>query len=196
MVRSTDLRWCSCTACSPQRSVTTCCAARWGARRRVIAIDQRGHGESDHAADYAWERWVGDLQLVVEALDLDRRSRRPLHGRAATRRASRRCIREVRRLALLDGGFGPTNSPDEPEYWRRVARLFPSDGFESLADYVDLVLELFPRAARSILEESTGGFARGDDGRWRWPMQADLNGLARRCARTRTAIERPHCERR
>lgn len=40
----------------------------------VIALDQRGHGESDHAADgaYATDDFVGDLEGFIDALGLDR----------------------------------------------------------------------------------------------------------------------------
>jgi pimeloyl-ACP methyl ester carboxylesterase len=147
--------------------------------RRVIAIDQRGHGGSDHAADYAWERWVGDIESILDALelgpvDLAGHSMGAGHaGRFAALHPGR-----VRRLALLEGGFGRPNHPNEAEYWSRIARLFPPDGFASLADYVDLVMRVFPRATRSIVEESTDGFVCGNDRRWHWPLQADVTGLA------------------
>src|SRR5262245_38533230 len=38
--------------------------------RRVITIDQRGHGESDHSSDYCWERFVEDITLITDALGL------------------------------------------------------------------------------------------------------------------------------
>jgi pimeloyl-ACP methyl ester carboxylesterase len=39
-------------------------------RFRVLALDQRGHGESDWAADYHEQRLVDDLAAFVEALGL------------------------------------------------------------------------------------------------------------------------------
>ena len=40
-------------------------------RFRVLALDQRGHGESEWAADYHELRFVGDLAAFVDALELD-----------------------------------------------------------------------------------------------------------------------------
>jgi pimeloyl-ACP methyl ester carboxylesterase len=149
--------------------------------RRVIAIDQRGHGETDHAADYSWERWVEDIALVVEALELGVIDLVG-HSMGAAHAARFAALHPgaVRRLGLLEGGFGPTNSPSEPEYWGRVAQLFPQDGFATPEDYVTLAARLFPRADRRILVDSTAGFRQGEDGRWSWPMQADMNVVAGR----------------
>jgi pimeloyl-ACP methyl ester carboxylesterase len=48
-------------------------AAVLAERRRVIAIDLRGHGDSDWAqSGYALSSFVGDLTLLLEQLDLDR----------------------------------------------------------------------------------------------------------------------------
>jgi len=157
--------------------------------RRVIAIDQRGHGESDRAADYGWERWVEDIALIVEALDLGVIDLVG-HSMGAAHAARFAAVHPemVRRLALLDGGFGPTNSPTEPEYWGRVAQLFPPDGFTTLGDYVALATQLFPRADRDIVADSTTAFIR-EDGRWSWPLQADMNIPS---ARTEPTLEREH----
>jgi pimeloyl-ACP methyl ester carboxylesterase len=39
---------------------------------RLIAPDQRGHGESDRAADYSREGYLGDLQALLDHLALER----------------------------------------------------------------------------------------------------------------------------
>jgi pimeloyl-ACP methyl ester carboxylesterase len=41
-------------------------------RYRVIALDQRGHGDSEWASDYAPERRVEDLEQFLQALGLER----------------------------------------------------------------------------------------------------------------------------
>ncbi len=38
---------------------------------RVIALDQRGHGYSDHAPSYAREDYLGDLDALLDHLELD-----------------------------------------------------------------------------------------------------------------------------
>lgn len=41
-------------------------------RYRVIALDQRGHGETDWTADYGWEQWVEDIEELRRNLGLPR----------------------------------------------------------------------------------------------------------------------------
>lgn len=41
-------------------------------RRRVLVPDLRGHGGTDHATDYAQDRWVDDVTAFADALGLDR----------------------------------------------------------------------------------------------------------------------------
>ena len=45
-------------------------ARRLADRFRVLALDQRGHGESEHAADYDEQRLLEDLAAFVDALGL------------------------------------------------------------------------------------------------------------------------------
>ncbi|MEU1388169.1 MULTISPECIES: alpha/beta hydrolase [unclassified Nonomuraea] len=45
-------------------------AAELGPHWRVIAPDQRGHGESDRATDYSREGYVADLAALLEHLDV------------------------------------------------------------------------------------------------------------------------------
>jgi len=48
-------------------------AERLASRFRVIAIDQRGHGDSDKPpSGYSFEIFARDLQYVIEALELER----------------------------------------------------------------------------------------------------------------------------
>ena len=41
-------------------------APKW----RVIALDQRGHGHSDHAEDLSWDAFVGDLAAFLNHLNM------------------------------------------------------------------------------------------------------------------------------
>ena len=47
-------------------------AERLASRFRVVAVDQRGHGDSDPSPDgYSFEGFAGDLQRLIEALELE-----------------------------------------------------------------------------------------------------------------------------
>ena len=143
--------------------------------RRVVAIDQRGHGDTDHADDYAWARWVEDVAAVIESLglgvvDLVGHSM----GAAHAARFAALNPGAVRRLALIEGGIGRPNAPSEPDYWARVAQLFPPEGFATLREFVTLATSLFPRADPAIVDRSTANFVRAANGRWSWPSQADM----------------------
>lgn len=113
-------------------------------RFRVVAMDARGHGDSDWAASYPWLLDVLTIVQLLRALD------RPAHlighskGGGQSTDAAARSPRDVLRLVNIDGfgppaeGFrdGPAKSP--PEYladfldWRRTAsdrsgwRAYPS----------------------------------------------------------------------
>ena len=49
---------------------------------RVVAFDQRGHGETDWTIDYAWERWVEDVEGFADALGLTSFDLVATHGEA------------------------------------------------------------------------------------------------------------------
>src|SRR5206468_2638983 len=68
---------------------------------RVIALDQRGHGDSDRApdADYRVATMAGDVERFVEALGLERRAN-PRMAEAGLRDRVRHGLRP-----LADGGF-------------------------------------------------------------------------------------------
>ena len=84
---------------------------------RVLALDQRGHGESDWADDYSPERYLEDLDAFARALDL-RRLRLlgfSVGGHAALRYAARR-PEAVERLVL--GETLPEQRAPAPRTWR------------------------------------------------------------------------------
>ncbi|MEY2422275.1 MAG: hypothetical protein QOI95_2342 [Acidimicrobiaceae bacterium] len=154
---------------------------RLAAARRVLAMDQRGHGESGHADDYAWPRWIDDVVAFADHAGIDRFD---LVGHSmgagnAVRFAGSHPAR-VRRLVLLEGGFGPINSPQQGDYWATAFRLNPEDGFDTPAAYVDLVCELFPRANPVDVRAGAAHFTQRPDGRWHWPFPADFTNLLTR----------------
>lgn len=48
--------------------LATALAPKW----RVVALDQRGHGHSDHAGSYTREDYLGDLAALIEHLKIDK----------------------------------------------------------------------------------------------------------------------------
>jgi pimeloyl-ACP methyl ester carboxylesterase len=155
-------------------------ARELGAERRVYALDQRGHGETDHADDYSWPLWVEDIASFADDRNLERFD---LVGHSmgadnALRFAGTHPER-VRRLVLLEGGFGPWTSPEADHFWTTAFHLAPADGFLNVETYIDHVCELFPRSDRTVVAETGRHFVQESDGRWRWPHPADMAFLSR-----------------
>jgi esterase len=145
------------------------------AHRRVIAFDQRGHGRTSHADDYSWPRWVEDVHAICEVLDV---TRMDLVGHSMGAHNAYRFAgchpHVVEHLVLVDGGFGPINSPEEDTFWAKLAGLFPAEGYPSRQAYAEVVVGAFPRADRALVETSAEQLAQRADGSWAWPDSADL----------------------
>ena len=155
-------------------------AERLAATRHVLALDQRGHGETDHAADYAWPLWLEDIAAFagfvgLEQFDLVGHST----GAVNAVRFGGLHPDRVHRLVLLEAGFGPITSPQQGEFWTTAFRLSPEEGFESRDAYVDLVRELFPRSGTADVRAGAAHFEQRPDGRWHWPFPADVNQINR-----------------
>lgn len=155
-------------------------AERLAATRHVFALDQRGHGETDHAPDYSWQLWLDDIAAFVDHTGLDTFDLvgHSMGASHAARFASLHPDR-MRKLVLVEGGYLPINSPQQGEYWTTVFRLNPEDGFESRDAYVELVCELFPRADADDVRAGAAHFMQRPDGRWHWPHPADPNQVNR-----------------
>jgi pimeloyl-ACP methyl ester carboxylesterase len=150
------------------------------ATRHVFAPDQRGHGETDHEDDYSWSLWLDDIADFVDAVGLERfdlvgHSMGAGHGVLFAGCQPDR----LRRLILLEGGFGPFTSPAQDTFWTTAFELNPDDGFESVDSYVDLVCRLFPRSERAAVRAGAAHYMQRPDGRWHWPFPADINHLNR-----------------
>jgi esterase len=149
-------------------------ARRLAEKRRVVVIDQRGHGETDRAEEYGWTTWVDDLVGIWDAVSLDGADLvgHSLGARNAMHFADRHGGR-IRRLVLVEGGFGPFTNPDQERFWHSAIELFPPDGFESPEAFVALAAREFPRASRAALEDTANALVEQPDGRWKWPYEAD-----------------------
>jgi pimeloyl-ACP methyl ester carboxylesterase len=142
--------------------------------RRVVGLDQRGHGETSFADDYSWGGWVGDVDAVAVELELGRFDLvgHSMGAHHAALFAGTRPER-VTSLVLLDGGF-PMDQLGNEDYWGRIASsLFPDDGFGAVEDFVSAMCTGFPRTEPDVIREAWAYFVADDGGRYRWPFRSD-----------------------
>lgn len=145
-------------------------AGRW-----VVALDQRGHGQSAHTGDYESQLFVDDLISFWERLGLGSAGviGHSMGGGHATRFAAQRPA-EVARLALLDMPFWlQSSAEDQLPFWLACAELAPNDGFDSVDSYLAAVARLFPRSSAGAAALSGIDLEQSDDLRWRWRRPAD-----------------------
>ena len=141
---------------------------RFRDRYHVIAVDQRGHGESGWGAEegYQLEELYRDLRSVVEARGLSRYTLigHSLGGRVSMLYAHRHQA-ELDRLVLVDITPG---RPPAPEARDRGGSPQPRD-FESEAAAIAYLARAMSRAPRHLVEESVRhGMRRNDAGRYVW----------------------------
>jgi pimeloyl-ACP methyl ester carboxylesterase len=151
-------------------------AAALADRFRVIALDQRGHGASDWAADrdYAPERMAEDLAALVAALGLERVSivGHSMGAINAYLLAGRRPAL-VERLVILDVGPDSLSSAwvlnTVPPALREWARAAYADREQVVAEWCAASPQADPAALRRYLLPNLRQRA---DGRWVWRFDA------------------------
>lgn len=139
-----------------------------GVGYRVVAVDARGHGDSDWAddGDYSLMKMVDDLSVVVADFDQP-----PILVGASlggivslTAVGSRRIL--AAGLVLVD--IAPRIEPSGVQRIREFMFARP-DGFETLDEVADAVAAYQPHRPRP---RDLAGLAKnvrlGDDGRYRW----------------------------
>lgn len=143
-----------------------CAALR--TERHCVALDQRGHGESEWSPemDYSTERHAADLDAFVKALELERfvlvgMSLGGVNALAWAGKHSRR----LAGLVVVDVG------PEiRTEGVRKIA-AFTSEAtpLESVDHFIDRALAFNPRRNRDLLRRSLlHNLRRMPDGRWMW----------------------------
>jgi pimeloyl-ACP methyl ester carboxylesterase len=141
---------------------------RFRDRYHVIAVDQRGHGDSGWCASagYQLDALCRDLRSVVEARGLKRYTLigHSLGGRVSMLYASRHQA-EIERLVLVDITPGRASAPTAPQ---RGGGAQPRD-FETEDAAIEYLARAMSRAPRSLVEESVRhGLRRNDAGRYVW----------------------------
>ena len=145
---------------------------RFSERYHVIALDQRGHGDSAWGAPdgYQMENFYEDLRAVVEARELSRFTLigHSLGGRVSMLYAHRH-PEMLERLVLVDitpgrpaaGSVAPGEVSDDD-------RTAPGE-FETPEAALAHLKRLMPRAPAPLVEESVRyGLRRTDTGRYTW----------------------------
>ena len=165
-------------------------AALGKAGYRAIALDARGHGDSDWAPDgrYTQEAMVDDIEAVVRALG----GRRPtLVGASMGGGTSLVAVGEDRidATALVIVDIAPHVAPEG------VARIRAfmaqkRDGFETLDEVADAIASYQPQRARP---RSLDGLAKnvrlGPDGRYHWHWDPRLLDRQIDAARRQARLE-------
>lgn len=139
-----------------------------GAGWTTVAIDSRGHGDSDWAVDgrYGLDAIVEDVTEVVHALPeppvVIGASLGGLTGLVLAGEQSA----VIRALVLVDAV-----PRIEPAGAHRIAAFMSSapDGFGSLEEVADAIREYQPQRSRPVnLQGLRKNVRQGPDGRWRW----------------------------
>jgi len=142
----------------------------------VVALDLRGHGESDWAADGCYEQdcFVGDVVGVLEQLS------RPaalvgasLGGLTSLLVAGEAAPDRCRALVLVD--VAPRI---EPAGERRIIEFMTGnpEGFASLEEAAAAIAEYRRRPQPKDLDGLRKNLRLGEDGRWRWHWDPRLFG--------------------
>ncbi|ORU96091.1 alpha/beta fold hydrolase [Mycolicibacterium fallax] len=135
---------------------------------RVVAVDTRGHGDSDRApdADYELDSMVADVTHIIEALDapvvLIGASMGGLTGIAVARQLG---PERVRKLVLVDV------VPRFEESGGARIRDFMfgnADGFATLEEAADAIAAYLPHRTKPRSTEGLKKNLRLRDGRWHW----------------------------
>jgi pimeloyl-ACP methyl ester carboxylesterase len=155
-------------------------------RFRVLALDHRGFGESEWAADYHELRVVADLAEFVDALGLGTFAAVGFSMSASTAASYAVLYPErVRRLVLMEGFTEGDEQGSEPwiqdmrDHMGRL-RSLPRT-FAAVEDAMADFRPLAPHAAEEELRHWVGdGLRRGPDGRWTWRQDPALGGPGQR----------------
>lgn len=141
-------------------------AAAMSTGYRVLALDQRGHGETEWAdpKQYGVNHMVSDLEAFVAALNLDQYSLLGLSmgGRNAIHYAGAR-PQALRRLVIVD--IGPEIGTKGSARIQAGVRL--SDVFESVEEAIERARSTNPNADEAEQRHRvTHSLMQRDDGKW------------------------------
>ncbi len=135
-------------------------------RYRILALDQRGHGETDWAKSYSIEQAVEDLEAFRLALGLERFSLlgQSMGGTVSFMYAARHPD-VVERLVL--GDTGPETLGVGLSRIRATVQM--RETFDTLEDAYQWAHKMNPRPPEAAQRERTrANLMQRDDGKWTW----------------------------
>jgi pimeloyl-ACP methyl ester carboxylesterase len=163
---------------------------------RVVAIDLRGHGDSDHDPErrYQWDDHVRDLEAVTAALEIDRMVLvgHSLGGRTCLLFAGRN---QARMAGLVVVDTGPEHDPRGQIRIRQEVEGRTSDGGDgslaSVKEYEQILAHNYPAGApASIKRMAESELKQREDGRWvRKADPAFMSSMATASADEQAAYE-------
>jgi pimeloyl-ACP methyl ester carboxylesterase len=142
-------------------------------RFRVLAPDMRGHGESERATDYDWQRAYEDVEAFIQALELAPLSLvgHSMGARISSVYAARQPER-VKRLVLIDWVPGATFTP---EYRQVLADLFGMPRIDDPETVFQRARTGQPRLREHEFRHViTTSLAPRNDGGWRWSLDPEV----------------------
>ncbi|MCC6533518.1 MAG: alpha/beta hydrolase [Burkholderiales bacterium] len=150
---------------------------RFNDRLHIVAVDQRGHGDSGWCARqcYELEDFYRDLRAVVQARGLGRFTLvgHSLGGRVCMLYASRH-PEELERLVLVDITPGRASAGRGADI-SRIAETPPPRDFDTHEEAIEYLGRLLSRAPAHLVEESVRrGMRRIDGGRYTWKYDPAL----------------------
>jgi pimeloyl-ACP methyl ester carboxylesterase len=135
---------------------------------RLLALDTRGHGESDRSTDYGFERIISDIEEFADRLRLDRFTLigNSMGGRHAGLYAARHPTR-VEHLVIVESCLNPPLTADAQSVLAYFQGLPAS--FASLDQALTTYRPLAPRAPDDMLRPwVTDALCDDGDGRLIW----------------------------
>ena len=152
---------------------------RFRSRFHIVAVDQRGHGDSGWAQDggdaYHLEEYYQDLRTVIETRGLSRFTLigHSLGGMVSMLYAARHSA-QIERLVLVDISAGRPPVPEGTDL-SRVTETPPPGEFETIEAAIAQVGRALSLAPPEMVAESVRhGMRRTDNGRFVWKYDPSL----------------------
>ena len=146
---------------------------------RVLALDARGHGDSDWCPEngYHLHSYYEDLRAVLQAHGNEKVT---LIGHSLGARTAMLYTHlhpeQVEKLVLVDMGAGLPQPIGKQDY-SRVTETAPPQDFASHQEAIDYLANILKRAPRDMIEESVVfGMRQREDGRYIWKYDPALSG--------------------